>query len=943
MKKIMLLSVITILLLVASPQSHSLAMQKKFDEPPPDYSWKCWDDGSVDPCHNSFNILEILNENYGWAFGDNNVAIIWNGNNWEKRAHPLEGNTNYEILAMDLVSENNGWAVGTNGLIYFWNGSTWSVQTSPTTAYLYDVEMISEDEGWITGSWGTILHYENQNWTVLPAEDVPISNSIRSLSIVPGSNGNSIWALSYYGEILHWNGNSWNYDSTIFYTSGYYTIDVLSEDDHWVQAWGKIYHYNGTGWTEISPGSSIANYWDLQAYASNEVYVTYFDNGTSSIRKWNGSEWQFIGGNVGNDYYAIGKVPNTASTQIWFVGEGSFIVYWDGSTLSDENPIDSIHLYDISFSGSQGSGWAVACGFPVSGGQIKYWNGSTWSNQISFCAYTISIIPESNGERFWAGGVFGDLGFWNGVYWQEYTPSPSEVDINSIFMLSENEGWAVGGGWNQSLGDYANIILYWDGNDWSLVTHSDNATILNDVFFENENLGWIVGDDGLIMKWEGAEWTIMNAAASGNEDLNAIYLLGSTTGWIAGDNGLIMELGEEGWQNYGYFSEDLLDISMYSESTGWIVGQTGQILSWNGSNWNEYESSVTTSRLAGIDWSNSKEFWAVGTNGVILHYGEPAPDMNVKGNNLTIPDGDTTPSTSDYTDFGNTVITGDGISRSFIVYNLGNAELNLTGTPKATISGANADDFSITMQPTSPVPVAGSTTFTIHFNPDTIGEKSAIISMANDDADENPYNFSIRGIGVEKQTFGDVPEDHPLYEYMEALYAAGYTAGCSTDPLMFCPDTVMDRGMAAVFMLRGQFGASYVPGDPTGIFGDNWNAGPWAQKWSEAMYNEGLSSGCSSNPLMYCPWTQLNRQEASVFGLRMKHGMTYTPPAASGTLFADMTNTGFWGTKWAEQAYLDGLLPACGWQDGKPMFCPEELVDRGWGAYLVVTAKDLLP
>ena len=203
-------------------------------------------------------------------------------------------------------------------------------------------------------------------------------------------------------------------------------------------------------------------------------------------------------------------------------------------------------------------------------------------------------------------------------------------------------------------------------------------------------------------------------------------------------------------------------------------------------------------------------------------------------------------------------------------------------------------------------------------------------------------NKSITAI-FETSTFSDVGFLNPNWSYIETLYSNGYTAGCNADPLMFCPDTVMDRGMAAVFMLRGQYGESYTPANPTGIFGDNWSAGPWAQKWSEAMYNEGLSSGCSSNPLMYCPWTQLNRQEASVFGLRMKHGMTYTPPAASGTLFADMTNTGFWGTKWAEQAYLDGLLPACGWQDGKPMFCPEELVDRGWGAYLVVTAKDLLP
>ena len=65
-----------------------------------------------------------------------------------------------------------------------------------------------------------------------------------------------------------------------------------------------------------------------------------------------------------------------------------------------------------------------------------------------------------------------------------------------------------------------------------------------------------------------------------------------------------------------------------------------------------------------------------------------------------------------------------------------------------------------------------------------------------------------------------------------------------------------------------------------------------------------------------------------------------TPPPATGTLFADMTDTTYWATKWAEQAYLDGLLPAC--SDGPRMFCPFVMLDRAWGAYLIVQAKDLL-
>ncbi len=197
---------------------------------------------------------------------------------------------------------------------------------------------------------------------------------------------------------------------------------------------------------------------------------------------------------------------------------------------------------------------------------------------------------------------------------------------------------------------------------------------------------------------------------------------------------------------------------------------------------------------------------------------------------------------------------------------------------------------------------------------------------------------------VDSPTFTDVPFDHPLHDYIEALYQAGYTAGCSTSPLMYCPDTILDRAQSAVFMLRGQMGAGYTPPPaPWDTFADDWTGFEWAQPWAEGMWQEGLTAGCQTSPLMYCPATQLPRVEASVFGLRMKYGVNYTPPAGTGTIFADMTDTSYWGIGWAEQAYLDGLLPACGTDSGtgKPLFCSSELVDRAWGAHLIVKAKNI--
>jgi hypothetical protein len=201
-------------------------------------------------------------------------------------------------------------------------------------------------------------------------------------------------------------------------------------------------------------------------------------------------------------------------------------------------------------------------------------------------------------------------------------------------------------------------------------------------------------------------------------------------------------------------------------------------------------------------------------------------------------------------------------------------------------------------------------------------------------------NYLVRLADLNR-TFTDTPTYHPYFEAIEILYANGYTAGCATSPPRFCPDVIMDRAQAAVFMLRGNFGSGYVPVTPTHFFRDSWSGVPWAEGWAESMYLEGLTGGCLTSPLMFCPYDELTNVQAAVFGLRLKYGNLYAPPAATGTLFADLTNVSFWGTAWAEQAYEDGLIPACGTSGGKPLFCPNSLVSRGFGASIIVKAKGL--
>jgi hypothetical protein len=49
-------------------------------------------------------------------------------------------------------------------------------------------------------------------------------------------------------------------------------------------------------------------------------------------------------------------------------------------------------------------------------------------------------------------------------------------------------------------------------------------------------------------------------------------------------------------------------------------------------------------------------------------------------------------------------------------------------------------------------------------------------------------------------TFNDVPTSHPFFQYIEALFDAGITAGCGSNN--YCPDNPVTRGQMAVYLAK---------------------------------------------------------------------------------------------------------------------------------------------
>ena len=136
------------------------------------------------------------------------------------------------------------------------------------------------------------------------------------------------------------------------------------------------------------------------------------------------------------------------------------------------------------------------------------------------------------------------------------------------------------------------------------------------------------------------------------------------------------------------------------------------------------------------------------------------------------------------------------------------------------------------------------------------------------------------------------------------------------------------------------------PGGTTSANGGSWwsfktrlfndvDGNYWARDWIERLYNAGVTTGCNTNPLVYCPEGLVTRAEMAVFLERGMKGAGFVPPPASG-IFVDVPIS-HWAAAWIEQLYADGVTTGC--LPSAPSYCPEGLVTRAEMAIFLLRAE----
>jgi hypothetical protein len=113
-------------------------------------------------------------------------------------------------------------------------------------------------------------------------------------------------------------------------------------------------------------------------------------------------------------------------------------------------------------------------------------------------------------------------------------------------------------------------------------------------------------------------------------------------------------------------------------------------------------------------------------------------------------------------------------------------------------------------------------------------------------------------------TFGDVPCSSPFAPWIEELASLGITGGCGNGN--YCPGNTVTRQQMAPFLLKTLYGSSFVPDTCTGIFTDVPCApGVGFDDFIEELYGLGITGGCASSPLRYCPTNPNTRAQMAVF------------------------------------------------------------------------------
>jgi len=325
-----------------------------------------------------------------------------------------------------------------------------------------------------------------------------------------------------------------------------------------------------------------------------------------------------------------------------------------------------------------------------------------------------------------------------------------------------------------------------DGTDWSWLNNNAPWFRREDhkcVVFSNKVwlMGGCRGDGDLLISttttndvWsstDGLNWTMITPAAQWHQRSSFAAIIFDGKMWVIG--GYCYAFGHptirysdvwsttdgSNWtlvtDNAPWGERSSGEVVIY-ENKMWLMGGYTEADTWKNDIWTSEDGSNWTLETASAPWIGraghrclvkDNAVWLMGgynypnyVNGVWI-YGEK-PNINIKGNGITITNGTQNPNSSDGTDYGNGIAYGHSVTQKFFIEAEGQIPLDVH------VSISNSLAFSIISGKNSVIAPGTSSFISITYSPVIEGTVTGIVYISNNSSNANTYSFMIKAGGV---------------------------------------------------------------------------------------------------------------------------------------------------------------------------------------------------
>ncbi len=434
------------------------------------------------------------------AGGSSGKVWIGNGTTFTSYVLPFAA----PVTGVCITGSNEAFAGnGPQSLLYRFDGTQWTqVSQGVLTGVKSELQCPAPGQVFVLSSGSTPLRWVTSGWSQMPSPPLgpgrgPLHWGVVSASEIYAYADSAVTDRAYY----KFDGSSWQVVGRARFTQTGARLwaDPRGGAAYGFSPFGRLEKITATGGTVLAYQPSLR---DVSMSSSSSAFVVGWN---LFLARWDGVKW------------TVDAPPsNTTSVRIlhgvwsdgpknaWAVGNSSTILRYDGawSVVSDANKaITSVIDNYYSVWGSGSDVWV--------GGDL----GITHCKSPTACTIestggTIFSLWGSSSSNIFAVGGGGQIRRFNGTSWTNMS-SPTTRQLARVSGSGPNDVWAVGD----------SVVLHYDGSSWSNVTLNG----LNNYFYSHTPSGlqglfqlglWVRGpkevymggDNGIIVRFDGSEW-----------------------------------------------------------------------------------------------------------------------------------------------------------------------------------------------------------------------------------------------------------------------------------------------------------------------------------------------------------------------------------------------------------------------------------------------------